>query len=235
MNKLDLLELLQAKLVSKRFCSLANVDQLWRRLTDGSGIDEHIMNEAREVCGSQWTWQSLLRSATIIVRENKRAMQGTVEQMAFRISQVREALQRQTLALEDTHTKLEQLSGRLTQMEEQSRKRELERARTRQREAQRLEDERWRREWNKARGAHAYGKYKNALSADKETEGKREGLLGVRSINQCVNDSGSEQGSANTVDDVTRKIANLELVTGEDASILRGTNPRDKRREGAGR
>ncbi|KAF8924696.1 hypothetical protein BGZ58_001536, partial [Dissophora ornata] len=149
LSKLDLLELHQVKLINKRFYSLANADQLWKRLTTAAEIDSRVVKEAQEVCGSQWTWQRILRAATLIDRENKRVMQGTIAQMALKISQVREALLRQTQVLEETHNKLELLSGRLSQMEQQTRSRELERVRLRQREAQRLEDERWMREWDK--------------------------------------------------------------------------------------
>ncbi|KAG0216591.1 hypothetical protein BGX33_012449 [Mortierella sp. NVP41] len=68
--------------------------------------------------------------------------------MTQRIHQVREALERQTRVLEETHQKLEMLSRRLTQMEQQSRVGELERIRIRRREEARLEDERWFREWD---------------------------------------------------------------------------------------
>lgn len=68
--------------------------------------------------------------------------------MTQKIHQVREALERQTRVLEETHQKLELLSGRLTQMEQHSRVRELERIRVRRREEARLEDEKWFREWD---------------------------------------------------------------------------------------
>lgn len=68
--------------------------------------------------------------------------------MTQKIHQVREALERQTRVLEETHQKLELLSGRLTLMEHQSRVRELERIRVRRREEARLEDERWFQEWD---------------------------------------------------------------------------------------
>ncbi|KAF9132970.1 hypothetical protein BGX30_012453 [Mortierella sp. GBA39] len=124
------------------------------------------MREARECCGftvidananpdsstsasaSTFSWQTLLRTATLIERENRRLIQGSLSQMTQKIHQVREALERQTRVLEETHQKLELLSGRLTQMEQQSRVRELERVRARRREEARLEDEKWFREWD---------------------------------------------------------------------------------------
>ncbi|KAG0050550.1 hypothetical protein BGZ83_004673 [Gryganskiella cystojenkinii] len=67
--------------------------------------------------------------------------------MRVKIDNVRVALERQTQQLEETHRKLERLSGRLHHMEEQNRIRDLERLRAQAREEQRLEDERWIREW----------------------------------------------------------------------------------------
>ncbi|KAF9105295.1 hypothetical protein BGX29_000241 [Mortierella sp. GBA35] len=169
MSKLNLAELQNSKLISQRFKNLANVDQLWRRHTLQSGIEDGIMHEARVCCfGSiddhhhhqdspakmapttttPFSWQTLLRTATLIERENRRLIQGNLTQMTQKIHQVREALERQTRVLEETHQKLEMLSGRLTQMEQQSRVGELERIRIRRREEARLEDERWFREWD---------------------------------------------------------------------------------------
>ncbi|KAF9099799.1 hypothetical protein BGX27_000526, partial [Mortierella sp. AM989] len=112
-------------------------------------------------------------------RENKRLMQGTIAQMAHKIHQVREALQRQTQVLEDTQNKLELLSGRLSQMEQQNRARELERVRAKQREVQRLEDERWMREWDKIsfskklEGGQNEGSSENEGSKSEASCGKR--------------------------------------------------------------
>ncbi|KAF9896782.1 hypothetical protein BX616_006771, partial [Lobosporangium transversale] len=68
------------------------------------------------------------------------------------ITQVRQALQRQNEVLEDAHLRLEQLTGRLTQVEERNRIREVKLARAREeerREQQRQDDERWINEWNR--------------------------------------------------------------------------------------
>ncbi|KAG9322385.1 hypothetical protein KVV02_005268 [Mortierella alpina] len=148
MSKLTLLELHNAKLICKRFQNLANVDQLWLRLLKEAKIDNNILEEARASSGIYHSWQNLLRTATIIERENKRVLEGTVTQMAQKIHQVRDALERQTRVLEETHQKLAQLSNRLSQMEYQNRAKELERRRAREREEQRLEDERWIRAWD---------------------------------------------------------------------------------------
>ncbi|KAI7819407.1 hypothetical protein BC939DRAFT_460162 [Gamsiella multidivaricata] len=149
MSKLDVLQLRNAKLVNKRFHNLANVDQLWRRLTVDTEIDDHAMKEALQICGSLWTWQQLFRTVTLIERENRKAMQGSITQMAQKIQQVREALDRQTRVLEETHGRLEMLSSRLNQMEQHSRAREVERIRTRRRETQQVEDKWWVREWDR--------------------------------------------------------------------------------------
>lgn len=71
--------------------------------------------------------------------------------MKTKIDLVRQALEQQTLALEQTHQRLSLLSNRLHQMEEQNRVRDLERLRAQEREQQRLEDERWTREWDALR------------------------------------------------------------------------------------
>ncbi|CAO3573988.1 unnamed protein product [Mortierella alpina] len=148
MSKLTLLELHNAKLICKRFQNLANVDQLWLRLLKEAKIDNIILEEARESSGIYHSWQNLLRTATIIERENRRVLEGTVTQMAQKIHQVRDALERQTRVLEETHQKLAQLSSRLSQMEYHNRAKELERRRAREREEHRLEDERWIRAWD---------------------------------------------------------------------------------------
>ncbi|KAK3848158.1 MAG: hypothetical protein J3R72DRAFT_485121 [Linnemannia gamsii] len=103
---------------------------------------------------STFSWQTLLRTATLIERENRRLIQGNLTQMTQKIHQVREALERQTRVLEETHQKLELLSGRLTQMEQQSRVRELERIRARRREEARLEDEKWMQAWDELCDSH---------------------------------------------------------------------------------
>jgi hypothetical protein len=124
----------------------------------GIGAVDNNINTNREYSSSSSTsppppppifsWQALLRTATLIERENRRLIQGSLSQMTQKIHQVREALDRQTRVLEETHQKLELLSGRLTLMEQQSRVRELEKSRARRREEARLEDERWLQEWD---------------------------------------------------------------------------------------
>jgi len=86
--------------------------------------------------------------ATLLIRENDKRVQGTFSQMRTKMDLVRQALEQQTLALEQTHQRLSLLSNRLHQMEEQNRVRDLERLRAQEREEQRLEDERWAREWD---------------------------------------------------------------------------------------
>ena len=81
------------------------------------------------------------------MRENERLVHKAFSQMKTKIDQVREALERQTRVLEETHQRLESLASRLTLMEEQGRLRDLERLRAREREEARKEDERWIREW----------------------------------------------------------------------------------------
>ncbi|KAG0265588.1 hypothetical protein BGZ95_003280 [Linnemannia exigua] len=131
---------------------------------------------------STFSWQTLLRTATLIERENRRLIQGNLTQMSQKIHQVREALERQTRVLEETHQKLELLSGRLTQMEQQSRVRELERIRVRRREEARLEDEKWMQEWDALCVSH---RLKNASSSSSSSaslsfpQEKRENGLGV--------------------------------------------------------
>ncbi|KAG0083457.1 hypothetical protein BGZ92_010760 [Podila epicladia] len=100
---------------------------------------------------------SIPAGTMIIMRENERKVHSVFAQMKSKIDQVRLALERQTRVLEETHQRLEALSSRLSQMEEQGRVRDLERLRARQREEQRLDDERWIREWEecRARMAHA--------------------------------------------------------------------------------
>ncbi|KAF8932950.1 hypothetical protein BGZ47_011091 [Haplosporangium gracile] len=175
MSKLSLVELQNSKLISQKFKHLANVDQLWRRHALNSAIEDSVMRKARECCGftavdtitytnldcspsstppSTFSWQTLLRTATLIERENRRLIQGSLSQMTQKIHQVREGLARQTRMLEETHQKLELLSGRLTQMEQQSRVRELERTRTRRKEEARLEDEKWMQEWDMLCASH---------------------------------------------------------------------------------
>ncbi|KAG0359992.1 hypothetical protein BG005_011763 [Podila minutissima] len=157
LSKLDLENLHNSKLVSKRFLKLANDDQLWRVLMLQAEIPSNILRDARGVCGINPSWQALYRSSMIIMRENERKVHSAFTQMKSKIDQVRMALERQTRVLEETHQRLEALSSRLAQMEEQGRVRDLERLRARQREEQRLDDERWIREWEecRARMAHA--------------------------------------------------------------------------------
>ncbi|KAF9152939.1 hypothetical protein BG015_004417 [Linnemannia schmuckeri] len=178
--------------ISQRFNHLANVDQLWRRHALNSAIEDSIMREARECCGftvvdtitdtnpgcspsstqpSTFSWQTLLRTATLIERENRRLIQGNLSQMTQKIHQVREALERQTRMLEETHQKLELLSSRLTQMEQQSRVRELERTRMRRREEARLEDEKWMQEWDALCASHRSKEASSStLSCDRKQE-----------------------------------------------------------------
>ncbi|KAF8969517.1 hypothetical protein BGZ46_010681 [Entomortierella lignicola] len=179
-------------MINKQFNCLANVDQLWRRLAIEANIQDNIMKEAKDTCGNHWTWQQLLRSATLIERENRRLMQGTIAQMAHKIHQVREALQRQTQLLEDTQGRLELLSGRLGQMEIQNRARELERVRVTQREIRRKEDELWIKEWDEMciDGNLDY----------KQTEGP---------VNDNRNNSSSSKGTSN-----------MKVMYTEDAMLL---------------
>ncbi|KAF9980082.1 hypothetical protein BGZ65_005575 [Modicella reniformis] len=88
-------------------------------------------------------------AATLIDRENKRVVQGAIAQISHKVHQVREALQRQSHAIEETQSKLELLFSRLAQMEQQNRARGMKRNRQLQQDIQRLEDERWMREWDK--------------------------------------------------------------------------------------
>ncbi|KAI1288962.1 hypothetical protein EDD11_009480 [Mortierella claussenii] len=195
MSRLSLNELNRSKLINQQFHSLANVDQLWRRLTLEAHIDHSIMERAKESCiNKKLSWQQLLRTATLMERENQRVMKGSIDQMAEKIHQVREALERQTQALEDTHTRLSQLSDRLTQMEQRSRLRELERERVRQRDIQQQEDEQWMKKWEKmlisahssnssssSSNSHSTNKNRRStdLSRDSEAEGQDGDLQGA--------------------------------------------------------
>ncbi|KAF9284190.1 hypothetical protein BGZ68_004847 [Mortierella alpina] len=126
--------------------------------------------------------QIVMTATTIIERENKRVMEGTVTQMAQKIHQVRDALERQTRVLEETHQKLAQLSNRLSQMEYQNRVKELERRRAREREEQRLEDERWIRAWDDLymSGEHSsHGQSSAAKSAGPRLEEMEDVRIGL--------------------------------------------------------
>ncbi|KAF9926158.1 hypothetical protein FBU30_004200 [Linnemannia zychae] len=236
MSKLSLLELLNAKLISQQFKHLANVDQLWRRHTLQSHIEDNIMREAREVCGANifpifssisttcsmlsddassssssfpetFSWQTLLRTATLIDRENRRLVQGNLSKMTQKIHQVREALERQTRVLEETHQKLELLSGRLTQMEEASRVRELERTRAIRREEARLEDERWLREWDALCSSH---QLRNAEARSSSCPLKQD--IYKEKINRDAERNNHELGILNDID----MYSDLEEVEEED-------------------
>ncbi|KAG0340604.1 hypothetical protein BG000_011646 [Podila horticola] len=138
-------------------------------------IPTNILRDARAVCGINPRWQTLYRSSTLIMRENERMVHSAFTQMKTKIELVRDALERQTRVLEETHQRLEALSGRLAQMEEQGRVRDLERLRTRQREEQRLDDERWIREWEecRARMAHAQEDLEEVVPRKFDAVGKK--------------------------------------------------------------
>ncbi|KAF9429932.1 hypothetical protein BGZ94_008971 [Podila epigama] len=148
MGNLDLANIHKSKLISKQFLDLANDDQLWRILYMNAEIPAHILRDARQVCGTQATWQTLYRSSILIMRENERLVQNAFAQIKSKIELVREALERQTTVLNQTHSRLERLASRLTLMEEQSRVRDLERLREQQRQQHHIEDSRWCREWD---------------------------------------------------------------------------------------
>ncbi|KAG0040818.1 hypothetical protein BGZ82_008876 [Podila clonocystis] len=200
LSKLDLENLHKSKLVSKRFLELANDDQLWRILILQSQIPPNILRDARVVCGINPSWQTLYRSSKLIMRENERMMSSAFSQMKTKIDQVREALVRQTRVLEETHQRLEALSGRLTQMVEQGRLRDLERLRARQREEQRLDDKRWIREWDesRARTVHAQEDLKEAVhkKVTDVVKKKEERRLPEMSGDICLDPSNSASSGA---------------------------------------
>ncbi|KAG0245117.1 hypothetical protein BGX31_007961 [Mortierella sp. GBA43] len=210
MGNLDLLELQQAKLISKRFHSLANVDQLWRCLTLASDLDGRAMKEAREVvCGCPWNWQRLLRTATLIDRENRRMMQGAIAEITLKIRQVRDALVHQTSVIEETHSKLEILSDRLAQMEQQNRARELERKRAMELEIQRLEDERWMKEWDK-----------ECLKREKQADRHLTSDVLSRSAKNRIRDGSGSSGSSSSGSiaecNMTSKMQEIRLDDDDD-------------------
>ncbi|KAG0051720.1 hypothetical protein BGZ89_003446, partial [Linnemannia elongata] len=254
MSKLSLLELQNSKLISQRFKHLANVDQLWRRHALSSTIEDSIMREARECCGftdvnlnlnphlhtqsspfssstplSTFSWQTLLRTATLIERENRRLIQGNLSQMTQKIHQVREALERQTRVLEETHQKLELLSGRLTQMEQQSRVRELERIRVRRREEARLEDEKWFREWDARCISHRLkdASSSSALACDgKKEEEKKKNEFGVSMVGYEVDmgvDEEDDDDELFTINSSFKKSCAINHVNGDNSSSSSST------------
>lgn len=68
-----------------------------------------------------------------------------VTQISLKIHQVREELDYQARAIEEAQSRLELLTSRFEQLEQQNRTRELKI----EREIQRLDDERWMRGWDK--------------------------------------------------------------------------------------
>ncbi|KAF9543911.1 hypothetical protein EC957_000362 [Mortierella hygrophila] len=202
-------------------------------------MEDNIMREARECCGfttvidtnanpdsstpapaSTFSWQTLLRTATLIERENRRLIQGSLSQMTQKIHQVREALERQTRVLEETHQKLELLSGRLTHMEQQSRVRELERIRARRREEARLEDEKWFREWDALCGSHQVKgasslsalacEEKQVLSEEKENKnGCGVSMVGYET-GLCVDEEGDDDDELFTINGSFKKSCTIK-------------------------
>ena len=134
------------------------------------------------------------------MRENEarvQGLQGACNQMRVKIDNVREALERQARLLEETHQRLEQLSGRLHQMEEQSRIRDLERLRAQEREEQRLEDERWVQEWEAMC-------ISERLHPSKK-EGRNRGDDGSEEADQRGNGSGDSLVPTNEMDQGTKR------------------------------
>ncbi|KAG0244318.1 hypothetical protein BGW41_008082 [Actinomortierella wolfii] len=109
-------------------------DHLWRFLATKKKIPNNVLEEARFV-------------STIIIRENERIMQNTLLQMKVKVDQVRQALDRQTRALEETQRRLTMLANKLNHMEDRGRQREQARIREQILQAQKAEDDRWFSEW----------------------------------------------------------------------------------------
>ncbi|KAG0238147.1 hypothetical protein BGW42_007138 [Actinomortierella wolfii] len=86
-------------------------------------------------------------ATTIIIRENERIMQNTLLQMKVKVDQVRQALDRQTRALEETQRRLTMLASKLNHMEDRGRQREQARIREQILQAQKAEDDRWFSDW----------------------------------------------------------------------------------------
>lgn len=148
--------------------------------------------------------------------------------MTQKIHQVREALERQTRVLEETHQKLELLSGRLTQMEQQSRVRELERIRVRRREEARLEDEKWFREWDALCISHRLNdaSSSSALACDGKKEEEKKNEFGVSMVGYEVDmgvDEEDDDDEVFTINSSFKKSCAINYVNGGNSSSSSST------------
>jgi uncharacterized coiled-coil protein SlyX len=163
--------------------------------------------------------------ATLIDRENRRMMQGAIAEITLKIRQVRDALVHQTSVIEETHSKLEILSDRLAQMEQQNRARELERKRAMELEIQRLEDERWMKEWDKEclkRERQAADRHLSSQVLSGSTKNRirdnNSGSSGSGSGNGSGNGSGDSDDHGSTVEcNMTSKMQEIRLDDDDDS------------------
>ncbi|KAF9161651.1 hypothetical protein DFQ26_004346 [Actinomortierella ambigua] len=132
---------------SKQFYRIAMDDQVWRSLALKSSLPENCLEKARLICGGGASWHSVMRTATIIMRENERIMQNTLLQMRAKIEQVRRSLDRQTRVLDETHRRLASLASKLRHMECCDRQRERARVREQVHRERMAEDQQWFSEW----------------------------------------------------------------------------------------